>query len=355
MEKILIFGRGKYYKKFAEEISKQYEVCGFIDNNELLNEVLNPKTDIDTIKNNKILVMVYRFPEVVYQLLGLGVPEEQIIIGINKFPYNQIDEERIIKGRYIIRDSEIYFVSEQLKDNKICDNNDCIEINRTISIMIEKEKRPFPTDIFSMIPQKALNNNFGASRGTTICRYYIDQFLDEYSSLIRGSVMEIGDNQYTVKFGGDRVEKSGVLSVIESSNCIKGDLQTGEGLVENSVDCFILTQVLDHIYDLKSACSNIVKSLKSGGTALVTVSGIGQIARIDMDLYGEYWFFTDLCIKRLFQDLVGEENVTVKTYGNLKSSIAKLIGLSAEDMDYEDLDFYDKDYQVLVTAVVKKE
>lgn len=355
MENILVFGSGKYYKKFSEQIKREYKICGFIDNKIVSDEILNPRTDIEIIKKYRILVMVYLFPEVVYQLLTLGVSENQIIIGINKYPYKSIDEERIKKGRYIIRDAEIYFVSDQLRDNRICDNNDCIKIDRVISTMSEKEKIPFSKEIFSSIPQKALNNNFGASRGTTICRYYIDQFLDESSALIRGSVMEIGDDQYTVKFGGNRVEKSTVLSVIEGSNCIKGDLQTGEGLIENSVDCFILTQVLDHVYDLTSACSNIVKTLKSGGTALVTVSGIGQIARIDMDLYGEYWFFTDLCMKRLFQDLVGKENVTIKTYGNLKSSIAKLIGLSAEEMDNEDLDFYDKDYQVLVTAVVKKE
>lgn len=355
MEDILVFGKGNYYKKFSEKIKKEYRICGYIDNNIATDEnVLNPQRDIENMRNRRILVMVYRFPAVVYQLLALGVSEGQIILAINKYPYTLIDEERTKYGRYIIQNNMIYFVSDYIKDMKILDYNDCVRVNRIISQIIEKERFPFSPDILSQIPQKALNSNFGASRGTTICRYYIDQFLREYKYLIRDSVMEIGDNQYTIKYGEDRIEKSTVLSVMENPNCIKGDLQTGEGLLEESVDCFILTQVLDHVYDLKSSCTNIVKSLKSGGTALITVSGIGQIARTDMDLYGEYWFFTDLCIQNLFQNIVGKENVTTKTYGNLKSSIAKLIGLSAEEMSKEDLDFYDRDYQVLVAAVVRK-
>ena len=355
MEDILVFGRGSYYKKFSEQINQEYRICGFVDNNIASDEsALNPQRDIEKIRNSRLLIMVYRFPEVVYQLLALGVMQEQIVLGTNKYPYNFIDEERTKYGRYIIKNNMIYFASDYIKDNKIFGYNDCIKVNTIISQIMEKEKIPFSTDILSTIPQKALNNNFGASRGTTICRYYIDQFLTEYKYLIRDSVMEIGDNQYTIKYGEDRLEKSTVLSVVETPGCIKGDLQTGEGLLEESVDCFILTQVLDHIYDLKSACTNIVKSLKSGGTALITVSGIGQIARTDMNLYGEYWFFTDMCIQNLFQDLVGKENVTTKTYGNLKASIAKLIGLSAEEISREDLDFCDRDYQILVTAVVRK-
>src|SRR4051794_37443694 len=43
---------------------------------------------------------------------------------------------------------------------------------------------------------------FGFDRGTPIDRYYIETFLSKNADDIRGRVLEIGDNSYTVRFGG---------------------------------------------------------------------------------------------------------------------------------------------------------
>ncbi len=51
------------------------------------------------------------------------------------------------------------------------------------------------------------SEKFGYDRGGPIDRYYIEHFLNEYSSTIKGRVLEIGDNAYTLKYGGRQNSK----------------------------------------------------------------------------------------------------------------------------------------------------
>src|SRR5712672_2396530 len=48
----------------------------------------------------------------------------------------------------------------------------------------------------------------GAARGRPIDRAYIELFLQQHRGDIRGDVLEIGDNRYTLRFGEGRVRKS---------------------------------------------------------------------------------------------------------------------------------------------------
>jgi hypothetical protein len=54
---------------------------------------------------------------------------------------------------------------------------------------------------------------FGSERGECIDRYYIEKFLAQCAQDIHGSVLEIANNAYTMRFGGDRVIQSDVLHV----------------------------------------------------------------------------------------------------------------------------------------------
>jgi hypothetical protein len=201
-----------------------------------------------------------------------------------------------------------------------------------------------------------VSRSFGFDRGTPIDRYYIEKFLSENSSLICGQVLEIADSIYTKKFGKSGIEKNLVLHV-EETGCdsdIIGDLATGKGIHEGLVDCFIQTQTLLCIYNIKEALANSMKLLKPGGVLLMTVPGITQISRFDMDRWGHFWSFTDLSIRRLFEEFVPRENITINTYGNAKSAAAFLYGLASNEIRKEDLDFFDPDYQLIITAIVRK-
>src|ERR687894_427089 len=49
-----------------------------------------------------------------------------------------------------------------------------------------------------------ISREYGYDRGTPIDRFYIENFLEEHSSSIRGRVLEISENTYTRRFGGAR-------------------------------------------------------------------------------------------------------------------------------------------------------
>ncbi len=200
-----------------------------------------------------------------------------------------------------------------------------------------------------------VSRRFGLDRGEAIDRYYIEKFLYENRDLIKGVVLEIAGRKYTQKFGSEKVEQSLVLHTICQNNVdIVGNLETGDGIPESRVDCFILTQTLLCIFDVFSAARNAVKLLKPGGVLLITVPGITQISRFDYERWGQYWSFTDQAVRKLFETIVPPGNITVKTYGNVKIATAFLYGLALHEVKPEDLDYNDNDYQMLITAVIRK-
>jgi len=196
---------------------------------------------------------------------------------------------------------------------------------------------------------------FGFDRGTPIDRVYIEEFLHKNRYLIKGVVCEIADNSYSKKYGSN-VEKYEILHYTSDNKnaTIVGDLTNTSTIPQNAIDCFIMTQTLNFIYDFKSAISGLHYMLKKGGVALVTVAGISQISRYDYERWGDYWRFTDLSIKKAFEEVFGEGNVQVETYGNVLASIAFLQGIAAEELTNEELFYKDKDYQMIITIKARK-
>jgi len=197
---------------------------------------------------------------------------------------------------------------------------------------------------------------FGFDRGTPIDRYYIENFLSSQQSLIRGTVLEVGDATYTKRFGGERVLESNVLHAIAGipHATLVGDLVTGQGIPEETFDCMILTQVLPFLSDCHLAVQTIHRSLRNEGVALLTVPGISQVSRYDMDRWGDYWRFTDHSARMLFEAEFGAENVVVSIFGNVLAATAFLQGVSVEEMTKAELDVLDPDYQVTICIVAVK-
>ncbi len=217
---------------------------------------------------------------------------------------------------------------------------------------------------------RPINKQFGWSRGTPIDRYYIERFLELHSGQseyvlgdIRGRVLEVGDEKYTRRFGtfhngpADEVPAGCVtsLDVLQGDDSnpiatIVGDLATGEGIPSEAFDCVICTQTLLLIYDVHAAVRTLHRILKPGGVLLLTVPGISQLCRPDFDIWGDYWRFTSLSVRRLLEEAFPAENVTVGSHGNVHVATAFLYGLVVEDLRPQALDLHDPDYEVTITA-----
>jgi SAM-dependent methyltransferase len=207
----------------------------------------------------------------------------------------------------------------------------------------------------------------GQERGQPVDRYYIEHFLSRHAGQdeyvvgdVRGHVLEVGDDDYTRKFGrfqgGGAVEKVDVLHADESNpraNLV-GDLASGEGLPSEAFDCVICTQTLLLIYYVRNAVATLHRILKPGGVVLATVPGISQICRPDVDLWGDYWRFTTRSARLLFEELFEPEDVTVDAYGNVLAAVAFLHGIASEELKPAELDLRDPDYQLLIGVRAQK-
>jgi SAM-dependent methyltransferase len=201
-----------------------------------------------------------------------------------------------------------------------------------------------------------LSTTFGYDRGQPIDRYYIERFLSAHRTDVKGRVLEVVDDTYTLQFGGDRVTRADVLDV-DGRNAratIVADLAGPGGIPENAFDCVILTQTLLLVYDVPAALATVQRILKPGGVLLATVPGISQISRYDMDRWGDYWRFTTRSARRLCEDAFPGAEVSVAARGNVLSAAAFLFGLAAAELKAGELDHHDPDYELVITMRVVK-
>lgn len=203
---------------------------------------------------------------------------------------------------------------------------------------------------------RPINSNWGYERGTPIDRYYISRFLERYAGHIRGRVLEVAGDEYTKKFGGDRVERSDILHPVAGNPraTIIADLEKSGVVADELFDCIICTQTLQLIFDVSTAIVNLYRFLKPGGVLLMSVPGISQICREDMDIRGDYWRFTSAALQRLLEARFPANVVEIESHGNVKASIGFLHGVSENEIPQEELLENDPQFQLLLTAVAKK-
>jgi glycosyltransferase involved in cell wall biosynthesis/SAM-dependent methyltransferase len=196
-----------------------------------------------------------------------------------------------------------------------------------------------------------ISRQWGFDRGTPIDRYYIEAFLTREAAAIRGRVLEIEDNTYTLRFGGDRVVRSDVLHVVEGNPkaTLIADLTSADQLDSDAFDCIVLTQTLHFIYDTRAALRTLHRILKPGGVLLATFPGLSRVSHEEW-AGSWYWGFTSASARRLLAEAFPAEAVDVRAFGNVLTSVAFLHGLAAEELEPEELEYRDVDYELLLTV-----
>ncbi len=227
-----------------------------------------------------------------------------------------------------------------------------ISIGRRVARRLRRPGWPPPTGkvrLGDLASTRPVSLTFGFDRGLPIDRYYIEGFLEQHATDIRGRVLEIGDDTYSRRFGGGRIAQQDILHVHEGNPVatIVGDLTDPTVLGSESFDCMVLTQTLHLIYDFHAAVARIFTALRPGGVALITVPGITPV---DRDEWGDtwHWAFTRASMLRVFAEAFGSEGVSVTHYGNVYSAVTFLQGLAVSEVDHRKLDVVDNAYPVIL-------
>lgn len=197
-----------------------------------------------------------------------------------------------------------------------------------------------------------LSRNWGFDRGTPVDRFYIEGFLRDHATSVRGRCLELLNNTYTLRYGGDDVTNSHILD-IDSTNpraTVVADLSQVGSLATMAYDCIILTQVLQFIHETTSVLANVWQALAPGGAALITVPHVHKVHPDPED----HWRFTPMALERLMEKNMPGAIIEVKGVGNVLTCAAFLYGLSCEELSREELEHDDPAFPLTVTAIAKK-
>lgn len=350
----VVWGIGNYYRQ-KEDYFSGVLISAFVSNKGYGKQfkgidILCP-ADLFQYKFDTLYIMAGEKAifEILEELREHGFQDwDKVVLGWNLPPYVNYEE-------FLCEDGKIICNSEG-----VCtyiSHDEVIRLYSEVDLLQLKQKkiRMKRANRLAEASTEPISRIFGLDRGYPIERYYIEKFLSNNMAYIKGTVLEVAEETYTKRYGTD-IRDNYILHISKAigEKGMIADLATGKGVMEGLADCFIITQTLPFIYDVRKAAGNIVRFLKSGGVALVTVSGITQISRYDMDRWGHFWSFTSASLRRLFEECEEVESVEITTYGNVKSAAYGLYGLVVEDLDAAELEHYDDDYQQIITAVVKK-
>jgi SAM-dependent methyltransferase len=195
------------------------------------------------------------------------------------------------------------------------------------------------------------SSSWGSERGRPIDRHYIERFLGQHVTDFIGRALEVENSNYLRKYGSRTIESFDVLDINSDNQKATtiANLESGEGVPENTFDCFVMTQTLQFIYDAPAAVSQAHKLLKPGGVMLATVPGITPLPVSDPYTGQCCWTFTTNSMNRMFGDVFGMANIQVKCFGNVRTATAFLWGLSLDEIPLEHYEYNDPDYPVIIT------
>jgi SAM-dependent methyltransferase len=192
-------------------------------------------------------------------------------------------------------------------------------------------------------------STWGSSRGGPIDRVYIERFMQQHADDIQGRALEIAGDEY-IRSYGTGVRQTDILDIFPDNPraTIVADLADAPNIPDDSFDCVLVTQVLSWIYDIRAPLRTVYRILAPNGVLLATTPGICRIAPVEAKLFGQWWHLTAMSAKRVAEEIFGEGNVEVQTYGNVLAAAGWLFGLGQYDLTAEELAVNDPAFELVV-------
>lgn len=192
---------------------------------------------------------------------------------------------------------------------------------------------------------KPVSDTYGFDRGKPVDRYFIEQFIEKNKKHIRGICLEIGNNDYTTRFGGRNVHRIDILDIDTTNKQanIYADLKNLNAISSSTYDCIILTQVLQCIDDVGQAIKECYRILKKNGVLLVTVPSLSRTESAFVSNQ-DNWRFTTNGARYIFTKIFRDAHVEVTGWGNALLGSNFWLGFSVEDTPKRAFDIYDPNF-----------
>jgi SAM-dependent methyltransferase len=193
--------------------------------------------------------------------------------------------------------------------------------------------------------------SFGFGRGTPVDRFYITDYVARHADLVVGRVLEVKEDLYATRFGADVVEVVDVEPTNDRADIV-GDLCDPGTLTPGRYDTAVVTQTLQYVSDPAAAVRNLYKSLRPGGSLVLTVPCVSRLAGS-----GDLWRWTPAGLATLLQVAVpaaDRDRIECVGAGNGLAARAFLFGLAAEDLPRSALQVRDEQYPLVVCALIRR-
>jgi SAM-dependent methyltransferase len=181
---------------------------------------------------------------------------------------------------------------------------------------------------------------FGNFRGSPVDRYYLEKFIEEIHTEVKGITLEIGgreENREHYKFTNAKFYLS--MDLQGEDLDIVGDAHDPNAVDEASLDTVVLFNVLEHCERPWLVVDNIYRWLKPDGQVFCMVPNAQRVHRVPQD----YWRIFPDALDSLFARFPRRK---LYVYGNPLTTLAAYYGIAAEELSREELDYFHENYPV---------
>jgi ubiquinone/menaquinone biosynthesis C-methylase UbiE len=196
-----------------------------------------------------------------------------------------------------------------------------------------------------------VNNDYGRGRGTSVDRWYINEFMSANADAMTGRILELQNGEWSSKYRDPATSTVTVLDVNPNNPEVTylADLNEPDSIQPASFDCVVVPQTLQYLSDLVVSLRTLGRAVCAGGTVLVTMPTISKLDAScgpDADL----WRLTPSGLARLIETALPDATHAVSGFGNVLTAVAFLEGLAAEELSAAELAYHDPDFPLLACA-----